>query len=220
MNRTIVILHGWGHNKNHWKDFSRNFSDYTIVTFDLPGFGTEPLQGNWGLEEYASWVEQKITNETSGRVILIGHSFGGRIATYLASKNPQWLDSLVLYGVPLFYRPSLRIQFQSRLVHFLQRFIPFKEKLKKSILKENYALNETFKKIVTSDLSDEIPLITARTLQVWGENDVEAPTTNASKAQKIMKNSSLVLLPKCGHNVHLEAPYLFYGVIKKFIETA
>jgi pimeloyl-ACP methyl ester carboxylesterase len=58
----------------------------TATAIDLPGFGSEKLiNDTWGVPEYADWVISQISDRED--VILLGHSFGGRIT--VASKHPH-----------------------------------------------------------------------------------------------------------------------------------
>lgn len=101
----IVILHGWGHDKTMWGSIVKKLGRNAIA-LDLPGFGAEPLHDkNWGVPDYANWVNRKISKYKN--VMLIGHSFGGRIAAEIASKNPENLKGLILTGAPCLYRPNL-----------------------------------------------------------------------------------------------------------------
>ncbi|MXZ07102.1 MAG: alpha/beta fold hydrolase, partial [Acidimicrobiia bacterium] len=80
----VVALHGWGRDR---RDFRRVLEGWDAVAVDLPGFGsTPPLPVPAGAAEYAEvvagWLEK-----LEGPVILVGHSFGGRIATVLAAAR-------------------------------------------------------------------------------------------------------------------------------------
>ena len=215
---TIVVLHGWGQDKDTWAQFVSQFPDDTIATFDLPGFGSEPLQPRWGVPEYATWVEEKIQQYTEkGPVILLGHSFGGRIAAYIASKNPQWLKALILYGAPVLYRPSLATRLTISITKAVKKIVPIKRPSQsKAMGPEVY---EVFKKVVPFDLSTLLPKIAVPTFLVWGAEDSEVPVSIAKEANTLIPESTMVVLPKQGHNIHIDAPHLFYGTVKNFIET-
>lgn len=69
----IVILHGWGHSGQLWQNLADKLGKDAIA-IDMPGFGKEPLvKDDWGVLEYAKWVESKISKYN--RVVLIGHFF-------------------------------------------------------------------------------------------------------------------------------------------------
>src|SRR3989344_5991206 len=102
----LVILHGWGQNSQNWHEIAEKININTNL-IDLPGFGTEKLISNkWTITDYSNWVVKKIN--TDDDTILLGHSFGGRIAAEIASKNPKWLKALILTGAPCLYRPNIQ----------------------------------------------------------------------------------------------------------------
>jgi 3-oxoadipate enol-lactonase len=61
--------------------------------FDLPGFGTEPLEAD--RVDYRHFVRDRLPPEP---VTLIGTSLGGRIALELALESPERVAALVLVG--------------------------------------------------------------------------------------------------------------------------
>lgn len=227
--KAIVILHGWGHSKEYWGDFARRFSDGgfdgKVVALDLPGFGSEPLVSfEWGIPEYARWVEERIANLGGGKegeIILLGHSFGGRVSGFIASERPTWLKGLILYGAPCLYRPKFSTRVKIRAAKFLKKAGICKKYSGNEELREaeSAGMGTIFRKAVTFDETDLLPKITAPTLLAWGANDVrEAPLRIAKEMHALISPSELVIMDGAGHNAHLENPTLFYGIVKKFIE--
>lgn len=189
-----------------------HFKADEVAVFDLPGFGEEPLiDAGWGVPEYALWVEKKIEdlNLKEKSVIVLGHSFGGRIAGYLASKNPVWLKGLILYGSPSLYRPDKKIKFKIRVAKLLKK-LGFSRR-------SDGKMYPIFKNVVMFDQTKYLPNIKIPTLLVWGENDTEVPLRIAKEVNALIPGSRLVTIENAGHNAHLDNPNLFYGTIKKFI---
>lgn len=92
---TIVCIHGWGQTHAFWQPLDT--LPYRILALDLPGFGQTPHPENvWGIEEYAKWLEQILLEQNIESPIVIGHSFGSRIAIIYTKQNPQ--TSCVLIG--------------------------------------------------------------------------------------------------------------------------
>src|SRR5450756_804408 len=70
---------------------------YRVLALDLPGFGgSSPPPAPWGTPEYAAFVERAMTSLGVTRATYIGHSFGGRIAIWLAALSPEAVQALVL----------------------------------------------------------------------------------------------------------------------------
>ena len=120
----IVILHGWGHSAVMWQSFASKFHGYKITVFDLPGFGNEPLiSEKWEISDYAIWVAKKLKAKKLHDVILIGHSFGGKIATEVAISNPDLVKKLILIAAPVLRRPSLSTRLKVSLHKIAKRVI-------------------------------------------------------------------------------------------------
>ncbi|HML01160.1 MAG TPA: alpha/beta hydrolase [Acidimicrobiales bacterium] len=129
----VVALHGWG--RTH-ADFARVFGPPSdpldVLALDLPGFGaTPPPAEPWGSADYAAALERlfdapdggtangtansaakgnAVASPSSVRapVVVVGHSFGGRVAVQLAATRPELVAGLVLTGVPLLPAPGRR----------------------------------------------------------------------------------------------------------------
>ena len=210
MSDTLVALHGWGQDRHTWDELKEQFSKDHVVVFDLPGFGQEPfVSADWSIPEYGEWVKRKIADLNEKTVVLLGHSFGGRIASFIASENPPWLKKLVLYGAPCIYRPSLRVRLMIAAAK-LARMLGLRRN-------DRSGMAAVFRKVVPFDPTHLLRKIKVPTLIVWGERDIEVPIRIAREMRHLIPNSKLTILEGAGHNAHLEHSNLFYGIIKTFI---
>jgi len=97
----VLALHGWGRDR---RDFNEVLGGLDAVAIDLPGFGASPEPAEAvGAAGYARMVAP-VLDEFDQPVILVGHSFGGRVAVHLAVLTPDKVRALVLVGVPLLRR--------------------------------------------------------------------------------------------------------------------
>jgi pimeloyl-ACP methyl ester carboxylesterase len=207
---TLVVLHGWKHDKSKWDDFIKRFAPGEVIIFDLPGFGEEKLiNDRWGIPQYSAWVRERVETYNVHNVILLGHSFGGRIAGYVASEHPEWLKGLILYGSPSLYRPSPSVRLKIAIAKLLKKMGGAK--------KNKDLMYPIFKRAVTFDQTTTLPKIAVPTLLLWGENDSEVPTSIAKETHALIPDSQLIIMQDAGHNAHLDNPNLFYGIVKKFI---
>ncbi len=222
----ILVLHGWGQSGEYWRDIRSKFSPGELEVLDLPGFGTEPIiSDNWKIPDYANWVNRAIEKKGWQDIDLMGHSFGGRVASCLASQNPGWLRSLILYGAPCLYRPSLEIRLKIGLAKITKRIVPIKLLKKVSrnpdlVEAERRGVGKVFRNAVGFDQTDLLPRIKVPTLLVWGEKDSEVFLRIAKEIHNLIPGSRLEILSGLGHNAHLENPNLFYGKIRSFLEHA
>lgn len=223
--KTIVILHGWGHSQAHWEGISHMLStENRVVVFDLPGFGDEPAPpATWGVPEYAEWVNARIAKEGLRDVVLLGHSFGGRISALLAAEQPAWLRGVVLYGAPCLYRPFFRVRVRNFIGKMIGK-LPIPESFRRAYRgdEENAAMEKgmrpIFRRVVAFDETEQVRQIRVPVALVWGEHDMEAPMHIAEELKALIPNAELHVLQGGGHSVHLEQPTLFYGIIKKFLQ--
>ena len=85
---TILLLHGWGAEIETYRtlidELKQNFKVYAI---DFPGFGrTSNPPENYNVEDYAKLTLEFINRLRLENVVLIGHSFGGRVIIKMVSK--------------------------------------------------------------------------------------------------------------------------------------
>jgi len=86
----VLALHGWA--RSH-KDFDATLAPadgatLDAVALDLPGFGARRSPEVWGAAEYAAFVAG-VLDEMAAPVVVLGHSFGGKVAVALAVQRPR-----------------------------------------------------------------------------------------------------------------------------------
>ena len=83
----IILLHGWGASSTIFESITNILkTKYTIYTIDLPGFGkSDEPDKPYNLDDYVDLLYQFIIDLDIYNPILLGHSFGGRIAIKFAS---------------------------------------------------------------------------------------------------------------------------------------
>lgn len=102
---TFVYLHGGPGYRSD--DFIRSLgaslaTTGNVLAFDQRGCGCSPRQvGGFTLQSQIADVAALIRKNTAGRVVLIGHSFGGLLATHVARAHPELLRALILLDAPL-----------------------------------------------------------------------------------------------------------------------
>lgn len=208
--KDILLLHGWGQNIEMMKPVGDNFQDrFRISILDLPGFGeSEEPKKPWTLEDYKKMLEEFIKKTKIKKPIIIGHSFGGRLAIKYSANNS--IDKLVLFGSPCI-RKEEKLSLSIRILKGLKK-LPglneFGEYMKKYIGSRDYKaaspiMRETLVQIINEDLSKCAKEIEEPTLLIWGENDTEAPLEDAKDLEKIMPDAALITLPGT-HYAYLE----------------
>jgi pimeloyl-ACP methyl ester carboxylesterase len=215
----VVALHGWA--RTH-ADLDAVLDGLDAVAPDLPGFGaTAPPPLSWGAADYADAVAA-VCEEEGRSVVVLGHSFGGRVAVMLAASRPELVSALVLTGVPLQRppgtsapRPSRSLRMakalgrvgvfsEARVNAVRQRVAPADYRAAVGVMRDVFVrvVNETNDGTYTAALRR----ISCPVELVWGENDTAAPPSVAAAAAAIAPHVHLSVLPGVGHLTPIEAP--------------
>lgn len=220
--KDIVLLHGWGQNIEMMKPIGDNFSDrFRITILDLPGFGeSDEPKNTWKIDDYELLLEEFIKKLKIKKPIMIGHSFGGRLAIRYSARNT--IEKLVLFGSPCI-RVQEALPLKVRLLKSLKK-LPgmnsFGEYMKKYIGSRDYkaaspVMRQTLVEVVNEDLSKYAKEIEEPTLLIWGENDTEAPVAEAKELEKIMLDAALIILPGT-HYAYLENLQQVINILNNF----
>ncbi len=211
----VVALHGWGRSG---ADFIGLLAGLDAVAIHLPGFGPAAApDAVWGTDEYARLVAEAI--EPLGPVVVVGHSFGGRIAVRLAALRPELISGLVLTGAPLVrLAPVSKPKLSYRIAKTLNRigFIPDSamEARRKKAGSSDYnaaqgIMRDIMVKTVNEIYDDDLTRISAPTWLVWGENDTAAPTAAGKVASERIRGARWTVVPG---EAHLLTPVLSAAV--------
>ncbi len=222
--KDILLLHGWGQNIDMMKPLGDNFSDkFRVTILDLPGFGqSEEPKEFWTIDKYSAMLENFVSLVGIKKPIVIGHSFGGRVAIRFSARNP--IEKLVLFG-----SPCIRIREELSLpVKILKKLktLPgmnaIGEYMKQFIGSRDYRaaspiMRQTLVEVVNEDLSKYAREIEEPTLLIWGEKDEEAPVSDAKELEKIMLDAALILLPGT-HYAYLENLPRVVAILNSFFK--
>ncbi|NMC35679.1 alpha/beta hydrolase [Candidatus Beckwithbacteria bacterium] len=224
----LVFLHGWRSNKENWLSLLKELKDYSTYVLDLPGFGASQTQGKtFSLDEYSKIVEQFIEKLKLQNVILVGHSFGGAIATKLVLKS-KLISKLILIdssGLRSKTAKKTVLKSVSKLAKPLFT-LPFMKPLRTQIYEklgwDDYLatpkLRQSYLAIIKEDLKPMLQLIKQPTLLIWGENDQDTPTTDANIFRKSISKSDLKIVKDAGHYSFLDQPQVVAQFIQNFID--
>jgi pimeloyl-ACP methyl ester carboxylesterase len=200
----VVALHGWARSG---ADFAEIVAGLDAIAPHLPGFGTAGAPDSaWGSAEYAELVADAI--RPFAPVVIVGHSFGGRVAVRLAAKYPELVRSLVLTGVPLLrLAPVSKPRLSFRIVRalakrgILSQAVLEQQRRKNGSADYNAAhgvMRDILVKVVNEDYREDLARITAPVRMVWGEHDTAAPP-DAGRAASELINASFTEVPGAGH---------------------
>lgn len=228
----VFLLQGWGTSIELYEGLIDIISEkYTVVAADFPGFGkSEEPPIPWGAAEYARFVIKLIGEFSPKKVILAGHSHGGRTIIKLMSEPlPFEVEKIILFGssgiLPKrsFYK-KLKTRFYKLSRRILGVFNPGAlERLRQKMGSEDYRnatpiMRQCLVKLVNEDITPLISNISCPALLIWGENDDQTPLSDGQLMEKLMPDAGLVILKNAGHYAFLEQAYTFNRVIRSFLK--
>ncbi|PNV83413.1 MAG: alpha/beta hydrolase [Sulfurimonas sp.] len=187
----LIILHGWGSNKELMKKaFSPYMDTFRHIYIDLPGFGNSTCNMALETKDYARIVELLMIHLNASKDIVLGHSFGGKVALLL---EPQVLVLVASAGI---YRSkSLKVRTKIALFKLLKLLgaTKFREFFVADDAKKlSEPMYQTFKNVVDEDFSKEFTSYGGKALLCWGTNDTATPLSSAKKIDRLINDSSLL----------------------------
>ncbi len=234
--RPVIVMHGWGCRASTVQLLADAalLPTTTVYNLDMPGFGDSPEPDEvWGVERYAGFVEKFAGRLGLHNPVLIGHSFGGRIAIVIASRTP--VEKVILVDAAgIKPRRSLKYYLKVYSFKFAKRALPFLlgsvraekivERMRGKAGSSDYAsasprMRTIMSRVVNEDLRHLLPSIAAPTLLIWGELDKATPLSDAKLMEKLIPDAGLVCYSGAGHYSFLDRPAQTQAVIKNFLNA-
>jgi pimeloyl-ACP methyl ester carboxylesterase len=187
-NPPLLILHGWGANHSIMvKAFSKTMPNYCHYYVDLPGFGQSELKTPMDSFGYAKVINAWCEALHVKPQIIIGHSFGGKIATLLNPPNLVLLSSAgIVPPKPFKIRAKITLFKWLKKLGFGRFYNLFASK---DVLGMNSQMYETFKLVVDEDMSEIFSTCKAKTYIFWGKEDKATPLKSGERIHYLIKNS-------------------------------
>jgi len=213
----IYILHGWSYSKDKWLPFlsllkSRGLNPYLL---SIPGL-TSKIDKPWRIEDYNEWLFKQIVNKE--KIILIGHSNGGRIALNFAIKYGKRIKKLILIDSAGIYHSDILTRIKKAgfllLAKAGKKIFPSKTAQKilyhlagtKDYLLANQNTKKTMINLLESDKFLNPNKISVPTIIIWGENDKITPLSDGKLLNKLIKNSRFLIIPEARHSPQFTHP--------------
>jgi len=225
----IVILHGLMGGLSNFEGVAKHFSQkgYKIVIPELPLYTQNILKTN--VKAFAKYVKDFITYKGFDRVILLGNSLGGHIALYHTKMYPEKVAGLVITGSSGLYESAMGDSYPKRgdyeYIKKKAEAVFYDPKVAtKEIVDEVFAVvNDRIKVIKTltiaksairHNMAKDLPKMHVKTCLIWGKNDAVTPPDVAEEFHRLMPNSDLYWIDKCGHAAMMEHPDEFNRLLE------
>ncbi|HHT37896.1 MAG TPA: alpha/beta hydrolase [Mollicutes bacterium] len=223
--KDIVLLHGWGQNIEMMDPIGRRLEeDFRITIIDFPGFGKsgEPPTA-LTVYNYYELLDEFLSKLKIKEPILIGHSFGGRVAIIYAALKP--VTKLILFAAP-FRRSNKKADLKLKVLKFMKK-VPVIKRLegfaKKHMGSTDYRnatpiMRKILVNVINENLYDYLTKIKASTILIWGSEDTEVPVEEAKVIENTINDCGLIIYEGCTHYAYLERIDQTVNIINEFLK--
>ena len=228
----LVLLHGLFGALSNFADLIQYFRHhYKVVVPILPLFELDLLHTTVGGPE--KFVHKFIEHRNYRNLHLLGNSLGGHVALLHVLKHPERIKSITLTGSSGLFESGMGDTYPKRGDY---EYIKKKTELtfydpktaSKELVDEVYEIvNNRLKALkiislaksaIRNNLGEELNQIKQPALLIWGNNDTITPPFVGREFQKLIPNSELHFVDKCGHAPMMEVPDEFNSILHKFLK--
>lgn len=227
----IVLLHGLFGALSNFQGLIEYFRLHNrVIVPILPLLDMDILHTSVG--GLAKYVNRFLEILDLKEVHLLGNSLGGHVALVHVLKNPARVRSLILTGSSGLFENGMGDSYPRRgdyeyiknktALTFYDPAIATKE-----LVDEVYSITNNRLKVIKiialaksairNNLGEELNQIKLPTLLIWGNNDTITPPFVGQEFNKLIPNSELHFIDKCGHAPMMEVPDEFNKILHGFI---
>ncbi len=229
---SLVLLHGLFGALSNFKSLIEYFRHYNrVIVPMLPLLEMDILHTSVG--GLAKFVHKFMEARNLEGVHLLGNSLGGHVALVHTLKHPERIKSLILTGSSGLFENGMGDSYPKRGDY---EYIKKKTELTfydpktatKELVDEVYSITNNrlkavkiialAKSAIRNNLGEELNQIKQPTLLVWGNNDTITPPFVAREFNRLIPNSELYFVDKCGHAPMMEVPEEFNAILHKFLK--
>jgi pimeloyl-ACP methyl ester carboxylesterase len=228
----FLLLHGLFGALSNWEGVIKNFSAKYRVIIPLMPIYEMPIRSA-GIEGLVSFIDRFVKLKSLDNMTLLGNSLGGHIALVYTLNNKNKVKHLVLTGSSGLFENSMGSSYPKRGSYdYVQQRVGYTFYNPKTATKE--LVDEVFD-IVSSipkcmrivsiaksaqrhNMANDITNIAIPTLLVWGLNDTITPPIVGHEFNRLLPNSELRFIDRCGHAPMMEHPDKFNKYVQDFLD--
>lgn len=229
----LIVLHGLMGGLSNFDSVINYFSEkgYQVLIPELPIYSMSLLKTN--VKSFAKYLHDFIEFKGFDEVILLGNSLGGHIGLYHTKLFPEKVKGLVITGSSGLYESAMGGGYTKR-----SDYEVIKKKAQdvfydpavatKEIVDEVYAtVNDRNKLIKTlaiaksairHNMGKDLPHMETPTCIIWGKNDTVTPPEVAEEFHRLLPDSDLYWIDKCGHAAMMEHPMEFNKILESWFQ--
>lgn len=232
--QAIVILHGLMGALSNFDSTFNHFSNkgYKVLIPELPLYSLPLLRTN--VKNLAKFLKDFIEFKKLGKVVVLGNSLGGHIGLYFAKHYPEKVEALVLTGSSGLYENSMGDSYPKRGDRgyvtkkaqdvFYDPAIATEELIDDvyEVINNRNSLIKTLaiaKSAIRHNMAKDLPKMKQPTCLIWGKHDKVTPPQVAVDFDKLLPDSDLFWIDKCGHAAMMERPEEFNKVLDAWLTS-
>jgi len=230
----IIVLHGLMGTLSNFEGVINYFSvnGYKVLIPELPIYELPLLKTN--VKNLSKFLKDFMTYKEIDKAILLGNSLGGHVGLYFTKKNLKNVTALVLAGSSGLYEKSMGDTYPKR-----SNYEYIKTKTQEVFFRPEIATKEVVDEVYTSvndrhkvirtlsiaksairhNMAKDLPDMNTPACIIWGKNDTVTPPEVAEDFHKLLPDSDLYWLDKCGHAPMMEHPDKFNQILHDWLKV-
>jgi pimeloyl-ACP methyl ester carboxylesterase len=229
----IVILHGLMGGLSNFDGVMSYFpkKGYKVVVPELPLYELPLLKTN--IKNLTKYIKEFIDFKAYGKVILVGNSLGGHVGLLTTKLYPEIVKALVITGSSGLYESAMGESYPKRgdyeyIKKKAQDVFYDPEVATQEIIDDVYSVVNDRSKLIRTlsiaksairhNMSKDLPNMETPTCIIWGRQDQVTPPQVAKDFDKLLPDSELFWIDKCGHAAMMEHPDEFNQILFDWLE--
>ena len=228
----LIILHGLMGGLSNFDGVAGHFSTagYKVIIPELPLYDLPLLKTN--VKQFAMYLRDFITHLGEEEVILIGNSLGGHIGLLHTNLFPDKVKGLVITGSSGLYENAMGESYPKR-----ENYEYIKKKTQDvfydPIIASKEVVDDVFetvndrrklikiltiaKSAIRHNMAKDLPNIKVPTGIIWGKQDAVTPPSVGEEFHRLLPDSTLYWIDKCGHAPMMEHPETFNNILSGWL---
>ncbi|MDX2194891.1 MAG: alpha/beta fold hydrolase [Cytophagales bacterium] len=228
----MLLLHGLFGALSNWDGVISHFSKHHRVIIPWLPILEMPVK-EATIDGLTDFIENFVNEMGLTNMILLGNSLGGHIALVYTLRHPNDVQKIILTGSSGLFENAMGGSYPRRgdrnyVVERIQYTFYDPNVVTQELIEEVWDITNNIRKglnIVSiaksaqrQNLAEELYKISHPVYLVWGLNDTITPPPVAHEFNRLLSNSSLHFIDKCGHAPMMEHPDYFNVIIDEFIK--
>lgn len=227
----LMLLHGLMGALSNFEDVINHFKKtHTVVVPIMPIFELPILDA--GVKPLYKYIREFVEFKGYDKVSMLGNSLGGHVGLVYAVNHQDKLNHLILTGSSGLYENAFGGSYPKREdYNFIRQKVEITFYDPTAATKE--LVDEVFdmvndrgklvriiaiaKSAIRHNMADELHKIQTPTCLIWGKNDTITPPEVADDFHRLIVNSDLYWVDKCGHAPMMEHPVEFNQILDSWL---